>query len=322
MIGPCPCCAADSIRRALKAAPTGRRWSSWSRTSASARRGSAQTGPVATRPRSSGTDHGASSRSESESTASSIPARPSSSSARSRPTASTADGHDAPSAGIVTGVGPDRGRDLRDRRQRRHGQGRHVLPAHGQEAPARPGDRPREPPAVRLPRRLGRRLPAAPGRRLPGSRALRPDLLQPGPPVGRGDPPGRPGDGQQHGRWRVRPGDERRDRDREGHRHDLPRRSAPGEGRHRRGRQRRGPRRGERPCPDQRGGRPRGARRRARARARALDRGEPEPDAARAALGAAPARGRRRCPPTAAGTPPTSTARSRPTCAGRWPSAR
>ena len=46
------------------------------------------------------------------------------------------------------------------RLQRRDRQGRHVLPAHGQEAPARAGDRAREPAAVHLPRRLGRRVPA------------------------------------------------------------------------------------------------------------------------------------------------------------------
>ena len=66
------------------------------------------------------------------------------------------------------------------RRQRRHGEGRHLLPDHGQEAPAGPGDRAREPPALRLPRRLGRRLPAAAGRGLPRPRPLRAHLLQPG----------------------------------------------------------------------------------------------------------------------------------------------
>ena len=89
----------------------------------------------------------------------------------------------------------DRGDDLRRRRQRRHGQGRHLLPDDGEEAPPGPGDRAREPAAVRLPRRLGRRVPAAPGGRLPGSRPLRPDLLQPGPDVGRRDPAGRARDG-------------------------------------------------------------------------------------------------------------------------------
>ena len=58
-----------------------------------------------------------------------------------------------------------RGHDLRHRRQRCHGQGRHLLPDDRQEAPARPGDRPREPPAVHLPRRQRRRLPARSRRR-------------------------------------------------------------------------------------------------------------------------------------------------------------
>ena len=49
---------------------------------------------------------------------------------------------------------PRRGHDLRRRRQRRHGQGRHLLPDDGQEAPPRPGDRAREPAAVHLPGRL------------------------------------------------------------------------------------------------------------------------------------------------------------------------
>ena len=53
-----------------------------------------------------------------------------------------------------------------DRRQRRDGQGRHLLPDDGEEAPARAADRAREPAAVRLPRRLGRRVPAAAGRGL------------------------------------------------------------------------------------------------------------------------------------------------------------
>ena len=73
----------------------------------------------------------------------------------------------------------------RRRRQRRDGQGRRVLPAVRQEAPARAGDRAAQPAAVHLPRRLRRRVPAAAGRDLPRPRALRPDLLQPGDDVGR-----------------------------------------------------------------------------------------------------------------------------------------
>ena len=88
-------------------------------------------------------------------------------------------------AGLVTGIGRVSGREVLDRRQRRHGQGRHLLPDHRQEAPPRAAGRAREPPAVRLPGRFRRRVPAAAGRGLPRPRALRPDLLQPGADVGR-----------------------------------------------------------------------------------------------------------------------------------------
>ena len=124
----------------------------------------------------------------------------------------------APGAGIVTGIGDDRGPRVRDRRQRRHRQGRHLLPADGQEAPARAGDRRAEPAAVHLPRRLGRRLPAAAGRGLPRPRPLRADLLQPGAALGRRHPADRRGDGLVHRRRRLRAGDERRDDHRQGHR--------------------------------------------------------------------------------------------------------
>ena len=46
---------------------------------------------------------------------------------------------EAPGAGIVTGVGPVPGAAVRDRGQRRHGEGRKLLPADGEEAPARAG---------------------------------------------------------------------------------------------------------------------------------------------------------------------------------------
>jgi 3-methylcrotonyl-CoA carboxylase beta subunit len=74
---------------------------------------------------------------------------------------------DAPARGIVTGIGRVSGREVRDRRQRRHGQGRHLLPDDGEEAPARAGDRAREPAAVRLPGRFRRRVPAAAGEVFP-----------------------------------------------------------------------------------------------------------------------------------------------------------
>ena len=169
----------------------------------------------------------------------------------------------------------DRGPLLRGRRERRHGQGRLVLPAHRQEAPARPGGRRAEPPAVRLPRRLGRRIPAPAGRRLPRPRALRAHLLQPGTPLGEEHRPGRRRDGLLHRRRRLRPGDERRDDHRRGNRHDLHRRPAAREGSHRRGRDGRGARRRGTPHAALRRRRPLRRLRRARARARAPDRPSP-----------------------------------------------
>ena len=71
---------------------------------------------------------------------------------------------------------------------------------------------------------------------------LRPDLLQPGPLVGAGDPAARGRDGLLHGRRRVRPGDERRDDHRPRHGDDLHRRPAAREGRHGPGRDGRGAR--------------------------------------------------------------------------------
>ena len=126
------------------------------------------------------------------------------------------------------------------RRQRRHRQGRHLLPAHRQEARARAGRGAAEPPALRLPGGLGRRVPAAPGRGLPRPRSLRPHLLQPGADVGGRAGADRGGDGLVHGRRRLRAGDVRRDHHRQGHRHHLPGRAAAREGRHRRVGHRRG----------------------------------------------------------------------------------
>ena len=93
---------------------------------------------------------------------------------------------------------------VRDRGQRRHRQGRHLLPDDGQEAPARAGGRPPQPAAVHLPRGLRRRVPAAAGRRLPRPRALRPDLLQPGHDVAARHPADRVRDGLLHRRRRLR----------------------------------------------------------------------------------------------------------------------
>ena len=69
---------------------------------------------------------------------------------------------------------------VHDRGQRRDGQGRHLLPDDGQEAPARSGDRAAEPAALHLSGRLRWRVPADAGRGFPGPRPFRPDLLQPG----------------------------------------------------------------------------------------------------------------------------------------------
>ena len=81
---------------------------------------------------------------------------------------------------------PCQRRGVHDRRQRCHGQGRHLLPDDGEEAPARAGDRRAERSALHLPGRLRRRIPAAPGRGLSRPRSFRPHLLQPGQHVGAG----------------------------------------------------------------------------------------------------------------------------------------
>ena len=136
----------------------------------------------------------------------------------------------APSAGIVTGIGVVEGQECVIVANDATVKGRHLLPAHGQEAPARPGGGRAERAALHLPRRLGRRVPAAPGRGLPRSRPFRPDLLQPGPDVRERHPADRLGHGLVHGRRRLRAGDERRDDHRQGHGHDLHRRAAAREG--------------------------------------------------------------------------------------------
>ena len=142
---------------------------------------------------------------------------------------------------------PGRGPGMHGRRQRRDGEGRHLLPDDGEEAPAGAGDRAAEPAALHLPGRFRRRLPAAPGRGLSRPRALRPHLLQPGQHERPGHRPDRRGDGLVHGGRRLRAGDERRDGHRQEPGHDLPRRAAAGEGGDRRGRERRGAGRRRRP---------------------------------------------------------------------------
>ena len=215
-------------------------------------------------------------------------------------------GGEAPGAGVIAGHRA-RARPSRDGGlQRRDREGRHLLPAHGEEAPARAGDRAREPPALRLPRRLRRRVPADAGRGLPRSRPLRPHLLQPGADVGGGRPADRRGARLVHGRRRLRPRDERRDGDRARPGHDLPRRTAAREGRDRRDRHRGGARRRRPARPPLGRRRPPRRGRRARARDRARHRRDPAA-AARARVGCAAARRR---PPS---IPPTSTASSRST---------
>ena len=69
----------------------------------------------------------------------SIRARRSSSCRSSRRTSIYDD--EVPAAGLITGIGRVSGPRMRDRRQRRHGEGRHLLSADREEASARPGDR-------------------------------------------------------------------------------------------------------------------------------------------------------------------------------------
>ena len=174
---------------------------------------------------------------------------------------------------------------MRDRRERRDGEGRHVLPAHRQEAPPRTGGRAAERAPVHLSGGFRRRLPADAGRGLSGPRALRAHLLQSGGDVRRGDSADRGGHGLLHSRRRLRPGHERRDGDRQGHGHDLSRRPAAREGGHRRGGDRGGARRRRRPHAHLRRGRPLRRLGRARARPRPRDRREPEPARSRSSVG-------------------------------------
>ena len=63
---------------------------------------------------------------------------------------------EAPGAGIVTGIGTVQGRECVIVANDATVKGGTLLPAHGQEAPARPGDRAREPASLHLPGRLRR----------------------------------------------------------------------------------------------------------------------------------------------------------------------
>ena len=96
---------------------------------------------------------------------------------------------------------------LHDRGERSHGEGRHVLSAHDQEASAGPGNRRGERVALHLPGGERRRLPAEAGRGLSRPRALRADLLQSGATVGPGHRADRRSAWLVHGGRRLRAGD-------------------------------------------------------------------------------------------------------------------
>ena len=124
---------------------------------------------------------------------------------------------------------------MRDRRQRRHHQGRHLLSDDREEASARAGHRAAEQSSLRLHGRFRRRLPAAAGRDLSGRAPFRPHLLQPGADVVARHPADRDRDGLLHRRRRLCAGDVGREHHRAQPGHHLPRRPAAGEGRDRRG---------------------------------------------------------------------------------------
>ena len=217
---------------------------------------------------------------------------------------------------------PDRGHDLRRRRQRRHRQGRHLLPDDRQEAPPGPGDRPREPAAVRLPRRhrAARSCRSRPTSSRTATTSAGSSTTRPGC-----RPPGIPqvalvmGSCTAGGAYVPAMSDETVIV--QGHRHDLPGRAAAREGGDRRGRHGRGAGRRPRSTPGARAS-PTTRRSTTSTRWRSAgrsssnlnrkppappwDRRDPEPPAVS---------------PTAT-TPPRSTARSRSIRAGRSPSAR
>ena len=132
-------------------------------------------------------------------------------SASSPPTACTTT--TAPAAGIITGIGRVAGRECMIVVQRRHGEGRHLLPDDGEEAPARAGDR-----RCRTACRASTwSTPAAPSCRMQDE--VFPDREH----FGRifynqanmsapGHPADRRGDGLVHRRRRLRAGDVRRER--------------------------------------------------------------------------------------------------------------
>ena len=138
---------------------------------------------------------------------------------------------------------PRRGPRGDGRRQRRHGEGRHLLSDDGEEASARAGDRAAEQSALHLSGRFRRRQSAEPGRGVSRPRAFRPHLLQPGEHVGGRHPADRLRHGIVHGGRRLCAGDVGRDDHGAEPGDDLSRRPAAGEGGDRRGGDGRGSRR-------------------------------------------------------------------------------
>ncbi len=175
-------------------------------------------------------------------------------------------------AGLVAGVGVVSGRPCLIVANDATVKGGSYYPLTVKKHLRCPGDRGREPAALPVPRGLGRRLPAPAGGGLPGPRPLRAHLLQPGGALGGRHPADRRRDGLVHGRRRLRPGDERPDGHRPGHRHHLPRRAAAREGGDRRGRLGRGAGRRPRAHGELRGRRPPGRGRRSRDQDPARDR--------------------------------------------------
>ena len=116
---------------------------------------------------------------------------------------------ETPGAGIVTGRRPRVRARRRHRRERCDGEGRHLLPGHGEEAPESAADRAGESPAVLVSRRFGWSVSPAAGRCLSGPRAFRPHFLQSGAAFSRAHSTSGGGDGIVHGRRRVRAGDVR-----------------------------------------------------------------------------------------------------------------
>ena len=162
---------------------------------------------------------------------------------------------EAPGGGRHRRHRPGRRPPLHDRRQRRHGEGRRLLPDDDQEGPPRPAIAAREPPAPGLPRRLRRasscrcRTRSSPTRTTSaGSSATTPSSRRAGMPQIRRD------HGQLRGRRGLPAGALRHGADDRGHR-PVPRRPRAGEGGDRPGDRRRGARRRADARRDQRHGR-------------------------------------------------------------------